>query len=111
MAGVSDGILIGGAGGAIAGITVYLVQYIHNKWRDFSDSRKVYKWLSANSSPEDGKSFRSTRAIASYNNMTIDRVRYICSQHQKIYLSTGKNEDLWSIHGREQKGFFDVDWQ
>jgi hypothetical protein len=83
MASVSDGILIGGAGGAIAGITVYLVQYIHNKWRDFSDSKTVYKWLSDNSSPEEGNTFRSTRAIASYNNMTIDRVRYICSQHKK----------------------------
>ena len=29
-----DGVVIGGAGGAIAGIMVYLVQYLHNKILD-----------------------------------------------------------------------------
>ena len=32
MATVIDGIIIGGAGGAIAGITVYSIQYVHAKF-------------------------------------------------------------------------------
>lgn len=108
---VTTGIVVGSAGGAIAGLTVYLVQYIHNKWQDFSDRKTVYKWLADNSSPKGGKAFYSTREVASYNNMTIDRIRYICSQHERIFLSLGENEDLWSIHSREQKDFFDLDWR
>lgn len=46
---VADGIIIGGAGGAIAGLTVYLVQYVHNKWTACVDSKAVYKWLVENS--------------------------------------------------------------
>jgi len=107
---IIDGVVIGGAGGAIAGITVYLVQYIHNTWKDFSDSKKVYLWLQDNSELSEGKNFRSTRTIASHNNLTMDRVRYICSHHKKIYLSTGKNEDLWSIHARGEPGIFDIDF-
>ena len=101
---ILNGIVVGGAGGAIAGITVYSVQYLHNKCTDFLDGKKVYKWLQEN----DDHTFRSTRAIASHNNLTIDRVRYICSHHKKIYLSTGNNEDMWSIHSRRPRGSLDV---
>ena len=100
---ILSGIVIGGAGGAIAGITVYSVQYFHHKCADCLDGKRVYKWLQEN----DDHSFRSTRAIASHNNLTIDRVRFICSKHEKIYLSTGKNDDMWSIHTRKPRGFFD----
>ncbi|CAD7506810.1 hypothetical protein ACXRSW_00520 [Aeromonas dhakensis] len=97
MANMIDGIIIGGAGGAIAGMTVYLVQYIHNKWNDYSDSQKIHIWLSEHSSQENCVKFRSSKAIASYNNMTIDRVRYICSKNEKICLSTGEKDDLWYL--------------
>lgn len=41
--------------------------------------------------------WRSTRTIASYCNVTEDRVRYICSIDKRICLSTGEKEDLWGI--------------
>lgn len=47
--------------------------------------------------------FRSTRAIASWNNLTEDRVQYICSIHKKIYLSTSEKEDLWSLYERGER--------
>jgi hypothetical protein len=106
---VIDGIIIGGAGGAIAGISVYTIQYIHTRYSDIKDSNKVHKWLLDNTESE---SFRSTKAIASHNNLTMDRARYLCSNHPEIKLSTGELDDLWSLTEREPKkvGFFDVDW-
>jgi len=93
-----DGILIGAVGGACAGITVWLVQsvcmWINESW----DKRRVYRWMLNNTANEDDKRFRSTRAIASWNNLTEDRTRYICSVDKRISLSTGEKEDMWSIH-------------
>ena len=103
MSTVLDGVVIGGAGGAIAGITVYLVQYIHNKAKDYIEAKRIYKWLQENTSDKRCERYRSTRAIASWNNLTLERVRYLCSLHKEIYLSTGKNEDMWSIYIRSNQ--------
>ena len=92
-----DGVVIGGAGGAIAGIMVYLVQYLHNKFLDRSESNRVFNWLRENTSDARGKNYRSTRAIASFNNLTQDRVRYLCSIHDGIHLSVGAREDMWAL--------------
>lgn len=99
---ILNGIIIGGAGGAIAGLTVWLVQYLHDKVVECVHRNRVYRWLQANTMNEDGKQFRSTRAIASHNNLTEDRVRYVCSVDDRIYLSTDK-EDMWSIYEREAR--------
>ena len=97
MSTVLDGVAIGGAGGAIAGITVYLVQYLHRKFSDYFDGKKGLNWLKINTSGERGKRYRSTKAIASWTNLTLVRVRYLCSHNKEIYLSTGKEDDMWSI--------------
>ena len=97
MGGVWDGIIIGGTGGAIAGLTVSFVRYVHTRIWQRSHKKRLYNWLKDNTS-EEGDQFRSTRAIASWNNLTEDRVRYICSIHKKIFLSTGKTEDRWSLY-------------
>ncbi len=107
MADIWDGIVIGGAGGAIAGLTVSLVHYLHRKTIEFIEKRRVYNWLKDNTSNEEGKRYRSTRAIASWNNLTEDRVRYICSIHEKIYLSTGEREDLWSLYERGDRSIYE----
>lgn len=98
-----EGVAIGGAGGAVAGIVVYLVQYVHTRIAMCIDERRVYNWLKSNTSNERGGQFRSTRAIASWNNLTEDRVRAICSDSKRVFLSTGDKEDLWGIHEREHK--------
>ena len=54
-----------------------------------------------------GERLRSTRAIASWNNLTEDRVRYVASIHKKIFLSTGKKEDMWTIYDRKEKSVYE----
>ena len=39
---IVDGIVIGGAGGAIAGITVWLVQYAHDKVTQKIEGNRIY---------------------------------------------------------------------
>jgi hypothetical protein len=95
---IHDGILIGAVGGACAGITVWLVQVVSTWIRDRWHRGRVYDWMVRNTTNEEGKRFRSTRAIASWNNLTEDRTRYICSVDKRIYLSTGEKEDMWSIY-------------
>lgn len=106
MNSILDGIIIGGVGGAIAGITVWLVQFIQEKTIEWVQKRRVYQWLKKNTT-KDGDLFRSTRAIASWNNLTEDRVRYICSIDERIFLSTGDKEDMWSLYGREARSVYE----
>ena len=95
-----NSIAIGAAGGSIAGITVYMFKYLHDKASDFIDKRKVYKWMKNEIlTNEKLNKHLSTKLIASYNNLTIDRARYICSKHQDIYLSAGANDDMWGVYG------------
>ena len=107
MADIWNGIAIGGAGGAIAGLTVSLVRYVHTKSVECIHKRRVYKWLVENTTSDPGEAYRSTRAIASWTNLTEDRVRYICSIHEKIYLSTGPKEDLWSLYERGDRSVYE----
>lgn len=100
-----EGIAIGGAGGAIAGITLWIIELIRKKVSEQSHANRIYQWLMKNTSEEEA--FRSTRAIASWCNLTEERVRYICSIDERIYLSTGENEDLWSLYDREAKSVYE----
>jgi len=93
-----QGIVIGGSGGAIAGITLGLIRYLHTKYIEYYQKRKVYSWLKKE--VEGGKHNKSTtKKIASFNNLTIDRARYICSLHNKIFLYHGIEDDLWGVEG------------
>ena len=77
-----------------AGAAYLLVYYVVSCIRKTIHKRRIYKWLQGNT---DKWRFRSTQAIASYNNLTKERVRYICSHHKKISLSIGEKKDMWSI--------------
>jgi hypothetical protein len=90
---IIDGIIVGSFGGA----AIYLVQLIHHKLVYCVESNRVHQWLASHTTGAPGEGFRSTRTIASWNNITEDRVRYICSTNKKIYLSTGEKEDLWAV--------------
>ena len=97
---VIDGIVIGAVGGFLAGITVYVAQYLHEKYLEHSQKRRVYKWMHDYLTQNRGNlKYLSTRNIASHNNLTEDRTRYICSTHADIYLSTGDQEDMWGLKG------------
>lgn len=108
MTGIADGVVIGSAGGALAGLTLWLFQYLHDKVVSCMEANRIYKWLKENTEDEVGKQFRSTRAIASWTNLTEDRVRYLCSIDERIFLSTGENEDLWSIFVHVRKSTFNI---
>ena len=95
---VFQSIVIGTAGGAGAGLTVWFFQLVREKCLLCKDTLTVIGWLRENTADVDGPRFRSTRTIASWTNLTEDRVRYICSVDKRIYLSTGDQEDLWSLH-------------
>ena len=90
---ILDGVIIGASGGALAGITVYVIQFLHQRYVDRVERERIYDWLMANC----GKGqFRSTRAIASWTNLPMERVQYLCSHDERIKLSTGEAEDMWA---------------
>ena len=84
-----------------------LVQYLYKTILDYRESKRIYNWLKGNTSNKAGEQFRSTRAISSWNNLTEDRVRYLCSVHKKIFLSTSGKEDMWGIYSREPKSVYE----
>ncbi len=95
---IIGGIIVGAFGGTTAGLAVYITKLIHEKVVFYLEAKRIYKWLGSNTTMEPGKEFRSTRAIASWNNVTEERARFICSKYKKIYLSTGHTGDMWGIH-------------
>jgi hypothetical protein len=98
---IAQGIIIGGAGGASAGIIFSLFKFCFDKIAEKIHRQRIYNWLRDNTKDEAGRRFRSTKAIASWNNFTEDRVRYLCSIDKRIYLSTGPKEDMWGIYERD----------
>lgn len=95
---ILEGIIVGTAGGGAAGLIILFFQYVKIKCVEFCDKERVYDWLLKNTADEDNKRFKTTRSIASWNNLTEDRVRYICSIDERIYLSTGEKEDVWGVY-------------
>ncbi len=94
---IIEGIIIGATGGSLAGVTVYLIQYLHQRTLDIVESNKIRVWFEKNT---DEKLWRSTRTIASWTNLPMDRVQYLCSRDEQIKLTTGKNEDLWALRSK-----------
>ena len=108
ITGIWEGILIGSAGGAAAGLVLAVVQQGSRWVVEKIHSRRVYGWLCANTTDEPGSRFRSTRAIASWNNLTMDRVRYLCSINRKIYLSTGPSDtELWGLWDHGERSVYE----
>ena len=87
--------------GVYAGVALVLILYVMPRMIKLISiaihKRRIYKWLLNNT---DKWRFRSTQAIARSMYLTEDRVRYICSHHKKIALSTGEKVDMWSIRSK-----------
>lgn len=99
-----EGIVIGAAGGSVAGLSVYITKYLHEKIRELIEKKRIYDWLLRNTQSMDG-GYKSTYEIASWCNLSPDRVRYLCSQHKNIYLQAESGDDgnWWSIHQRSSE--------
>lgn len=107
---ISEGIIIGGAGGFIAGISIWIISVLREKVTEWSHKNRIYNWL-YNETKHIGQGYtvgepndprwRQNREIARHNNLTIDRVNYICSIHKGIIL-IGK-EDIWPNEPLEEK--------
>lgn len=100
-----QGIIIGGVGGAIAGLFIWLLDLAKKCLEDNRDTKKIEYWLSENTFPNSGteEKWRTSRAIASHNDLTEDRVAYICSKSEKIVLSTAQShrtEEMWGVKAR-----------
>lgn len=106
---IQDGIIIGGAGGAIAGLTISLGKILYDQTTKKIETARVYKWLKKNTASDStkGDQFKSTRAIASWNNLTEERVRYLCSTDKRIFLSTGEKENMWGIYDRVHRSIYE----
>jgi len=104
-----EGIIVGTFGGAAAGLVIWFVQLGREKWREKKHKDRTYAWLYKRTkqykdltagTPDDPR-WRSTIEIASYTNLTQDRVRYICSIHKEIRPKMEK--DLWPEESLKEK--------
>jgi len=110
---ILEGILVGGAGGAVAGFVIWLFQLGREKYTEGKHKKRVYGWIYERTKQPEGLTvgdltipkWISTLEIASYTNLTPNRVRRICSIHDKIRSKTEKErrkhgealQDKWAI--------------
>ena len=108
-----EGIAVGGAGGAVAGFIIWLFQWVREKIVEREHKKRVYNWIYEKTKQPENLTvgdltipeWISTLEIASYTNLTPDRVRHVCSIHDKIRSKTEKErrkyeevlEDKWAI--------------
>ena len=98
---ICEAIIVGIAGGAGAGIALWIVRSAHTKYIEYRHKKRIYDWLNAPAQKESEWEFRTGIAIASWTNLPADRVRYICSIDKRIALSTGEEEDVWSVRASQ----------
>jgi len=97
-----DVLTVGAVGGALAGLRVWIVNLVKEITMTEIHKRRVYSWLYQRTqkgkgltvgSPVNDPRWVSTLEIACFTNLTIERVRYICSVHKKIRPKI--EQDLW----------------
>jgi hypothetical protein len=92
-------------GGAAAGLALYGMQALFAWIGVKRDACRVHDWMTKERAA-GGDKYRSTRAIASHNNLTEDRARFVCSHDERIKLSVGDDPDKWSLEDRGRKSGF-----
>lgn len=82
--------------GASAGTTVWSLSYIREKYNNYRDESTIVNIMALEKNRKPELTWRSTKTIASFCNLTEDRVRYICSVSKKIKQSKKTNE-VWTL--------------
>ncbi|MCK5174411.1 MAG: hypothetical protein KAR47_13535 [Planctomycetes bacterium] len=90
---VGDGILVAAVGGLCAGVGIATCIGIAKKFIKWRESERVYEWLK-NKTLNNSVRFH-TRHIARENDLTEERVYYLCSNHKKIRPTVTKGK--WRI--------------
>jgi len=83
-----EGMVIGGVGGTLAGLTIWLIQLLKDYVTKQADKKTVYNSLEKMTNTKIKPLFVSTIDLVAYTNLTQDRIRYICSIHEKIIPKT-----------------------
>ena len=88
--------------GLCGAMGVYIIAFIREQYKLGRDKRRILLWLSKNTAKKttlqpNVNEYRTTRMIASYNNLTDDRVRFICSIHPQIRTTRGEEKDIWGL--------------
>ncbi len=98
-ANIIEGVIIGAVGGAIAGLVIWVAELCRQEFLKCRDTKRVENWLKKSKNV-----WRSTTAIASANNLTKDRVCFICSNSKAIKLNTkegNESDEKWCLKSRE----------
>lgn len=98
---IIEGVIIGAVGGAIAGLVIWLAELCRQEILKYLHTKRVENWLK-----ESKNVWRSTTAIASANNLTKDRVCFICSNSKEIKLNTkdgNESDEKWCLKSRENE--------
>lgn len=84
--------------GLFGAMGVYIIKAMNDYCILQKHKKRVYNWLKSNT--EKGavnREWRKSSTIASYTDLTADRVRYICSIHDKIRASRKEENDMWGL--------------
>jgi len=103
MSEITTGITIGGAGGAIAGITVWIIQYLYTQITKLNHKWRIYNWLIKNTENTNSMKFRSIEQLqvgiislkTEYNIYAVFIKRYIYQRvKKKIFGVYTKEENV-----------------
>lgn len=103
-----EGILIGAVGGASASLLFWLVKILTEAASNYRHYRRILRWLRENTQDEPHQESKTTQEIASWTDLPVERVRFLCSTHPGIHLCLDKSEEeRWSIWRRQRRSVYE----
>jgi len=105
-----EGMVIGGAGGTIAGLTIWFIKLLKDYVMKQVDKKTVMRYLikitklhNEHKVTKPSQYFVSTTDLAGGINLTQDRIRYICSIHEKIEPLVSLFNESWALRDWRNK--------
>jgi hypothetical protein len=88
-------LIIGLSGGVSAGIGIWFLDRAREGYLFWRDEKRIIKFFEEPEHQKEGWDFFSTVRIASYVNLTLERVNFVCSYSKKISRNQ-KDKELWT---------------